>query len=116
MAMTIVMTRNLPDRYRGFLASAMHELAPGVYADPVMTRSVRERIWQVMIEWQSLLAEDGGIMMVWPQKSEPSGMAMSVLGWPKKELINHEGFWLTHRAFTAQDDPDDLLELQNLPE
>jgi CRISPR-associated endoribonuclease Cas2 subtype I-E len=43
--MTVVVTRNVPDRYRGFLASCMLELAPGVYTSPHMNQSVRERVW-----------------------------------------------------------------------
>ena len=31
MPMTIVVTRDVPDRYRGFLASIMPEAGPGVY-------------------------------------------------------------------------------------
>ena len=42
--MTVVVTRNVPGRYRGFLASCMLEVAPGVYTNPGMTRAVRERV------------------------------------------------------------------------
>ncbi|MEI2616046.1 MAG: type I-E CRISPR-associated endoribonuclease Cas2e [Thermomicrobiales bacterium] len=45
------MTRNVPDRFRGFLASVMCEVTPGVYTSPGMTRAVRERVWAVMEEW-----------------------------------------------------------------
>ena len=30
MAMAVVVTRNVEDRYRGFLASVMLEVAPGI--------------------------------------------------------------------------------------
>ena len=45
MAMTVVVTRNVEARYRGFLASAMLEVAPGVYVAPEMSKG--ERIWSV---------------------------------------------------------------------
>ena len=44
MPMTVLVTRNAPMRYRGFLASCMLELAAGVYTSPRMTRAVRERV------------------------------------------------------------------------
>ena len=61
--MTIVVTRSVPDRYRGFLASCMLELAPGVYASPEMSRAVRDRVWAVCCEWSGLLAKDGGVLI-----------------------------------------------------
>ena len=40
--MTIVVTVNVEARYRGFLASTMLEIAPGVYTSPRMTSGIRE--------------------------------------------------------------------------
>lgn len=34
MPMTVVVTRDVPDRFRGFLVSVMLEIAPGVYTAP----------------------------------------------------------------------------------
>jgi CRISPR-associated protein Cas2 len=92
--MTVVVTRNVPDRYRGFLASCMLELAPGVYTSPHMNRSVRERVWAVCCEWAGILPDDGGVLMTWLEKKEPSGQAIQVLGWPKKDLVEIDGMWL----------------------
>jgi CRISPR-associated protein Cas2 len=38
MPMTVVVTRDVEDRYRGFLSSVMLELAPGVYTGPRLGR------------------------------------------------------------------------------
>ena len=46
--MTVVVTVNVEPRYRGFLASAMLEIAPGVYTGPNMTGGIRDRIWEVL--------------------------------------------------------------------
>jgi len=91
---TVVVTRNAPDRYRGFLASCMLELAPGVYTSPHMSQSVRERVWAVCCEWAGALPNDGGVLMTWQDKHRPSGQAVLVLGWPKKELVELDGMWL----------------------
>ena len=92
--MVVVVTRNTPDRYRGFLGSCMLEIAPGVYTSPGMTKAVRERVWAVCCEWAQLLADDGGVLMTWRDKQHPSGQAILSLGWPKKDIIEHDGFWL----------------------
>ena len=44
MSMTIVVTRNVEARVRGFLASTMLEIASGVYTAPTLTPAVRDRI------------------------------------------------------------------------
>ena len=92
--MTVVITRNAPGRYRGFLASCMLELAPGVYASPRMNEAVRQRIWAICCEWAGVLPDDGGVLMTWRDKREPSGQAVRVLGWPKKEFIELDGMWI----------------------
>jgi CRISPR-associated protein Cas2 len=89
----------------------MHEIAPGVYVSPRMKKSVRERVWKVMLEWAELVPEDGGIVLFWKTSTAPSGLGVRVLGWPKKELVEHEGTWLTLRSLTAAHDIDELQEL-----
>jgi CRISPR-associated protein Cas2 len=94
MSMTVVVTRNVPDRYRGFLASCMLELAPGVYTSPQMSKAVRDRVWAVCCEWAGVLPDESGVLMTWQDKQMPSGQAVLVLGWPKKELVELDGLWL----------------------
>lgn len=92
--MTVVVTRNVPNRYRGFLASCMLELAPGVYTSPQMNPAVRERVWNVCCDWAGVLPDDSGVIMTWRDAKEPSGQAVRVLGWPKKDLVEVDGMWL----------------------
>ena len=40
MPMTVIVTRDVEPRYRGFLASAMLEIAPGVYVAPDLSSGV----------------------------------------------------------------------------
>jgi CRISPR-associated protein Cas2 len=100
MDMTVIVTRNAPERFRGFLASCMLEVAPGVYANPRMSEGVRERVWDVMLDWGTVLPTDGGILMTWKDASAPSGQALRMLGWPSKEIVEHEGVWVV-RADTG---------------
>jgi CRISPR-associated protein Cas2 len=97
MPFTVVVTRNAPGRTRGFLASVMLEIAPGVYVSPAMTRGVRERVWDVMLGWASLLPEDGGILMTYPERGAPGGQTILTVGFPKAQLVDETGFWLARR-------------------
>ena len=72
----------------------MLEIAPGVYVAPNMTKGVRERVWDVMIEWHEFLPPDGGVLMTFFDNAAVGGQAMQVLGFPKKELIDVDGLWL----------------------
>ncbi len=111
--MTVAVTRNTPDRFNGFLASCMHDIAPGVYVAPRMKKSVRERVWTVMLDWSELLSSDAGVVLFWKSRTAPSGLGMRFVGWPKKELVEQEGMWLTVRALTAQHDIEELMELED---
>jgi CRISPR/Cas system-associated endonuclease Cas1 len=48
MSMTVIATRNVEPKVRGFLASVMLEVGPGVYCAPRISPAVRDRIWSVM--------------------------------------------------------------------
>jgi CRISPR-associated protein Cas2 len=99
MAMTVVVTRNLPDRFRGFLASAMCEIAPGVYTAPRMTPGVRDRLWNVLEDWWSGAPEQA-IVMTWPDSKLPGGQQVRTLGVPRTEVCNIQGIFLTRRDLT----------------
>jgi CRISPR-associated protein Cas2 len=94
MSMTVVVTRNVPARFRGFLASCMLEVAPGVYVAPDMNRGVRERVWAVCCDWAGLLPDDAGVLITFRDKHAPGGQAIKTLAWPKKEVVEVDGLWL----------------------
>lgn len=93
MPMTVVVTNDVPGRFRGFLASCMLEVAPGVYTAPRMTKAVRNRVWRVFEDWREALA-DGWILMTWPDSKAPAGQAIQTLGTPCRHLREHEGLVL----------------------
>ena len=97
MSMTVVVTRNISDRMRGFLASTMLELAPGVYSSPRLNVAVRERIWEVAEEW--FASETGAsVVMLWADSQKPGGMRVRVLGLPPVELVEVDGLILSRRS------------------
>ncbi|TSE20594.1 CRISPR-associated endoribonuclease Cas2 [Tepidimonas alkaliphilus] len=99
MSMTVVATRNVSARVRGFLASVMLELAPGIYCAPRISPAVRQRIWQVLEDWFPN-EKDASIVMLWSEREMPAGQAVKVLGVPRIELVEVDGIVLARRPST----------------
>lgn len=95
--MTIVVTRNVPGRFRGFLASCMCEIAPGVYTAPRMTPGIRERVWKVLESWYEP-APETAVLMTWPEPALPGGQELRTLGLPRQDLCEYGGVYLARRA------------------
>jgi CRISPR-associated protein Cas2 len=94
--MIVVVTTNAPPRTRGFLASCMLEIAPGVYTAPRMSTAVRERVWSVIADWYE--GEPvGSVVMTWADRTQPGGQAVAVLGLPPVQLVEHDGIILVRR-------------------
>ncbi len=94
MSMTVIVTRNVSDRVRGFLASSMLELAPGVYSAPRITPAVRDRIWRVLNEWFPN-EKEASIVMLWADAGMPGGQATVALGLPAIQLFEIDGMLVT---------------------
>ena len=91
--MTVIVTINVDRRYRGFLASAMLEIAPGVYTSPNMTSGIRQRIWEVLSEWYYQLGQ-GSIVMTWRDPGAVSEQEIKTLGESPKEIVDADGVYL----------------------
>ncbi|MDR3518485.1 MAG: type I-E CRISPR-associated endoribonuclease Cas2e [Azospirillaceae bacterium] len=94
MPMTILITRDVPDRVRGFVGSVMLELGPGFYVAPVLSAAVRNRIWQVLTDWQGELAQ-GSVVLAWQDARATGGIGLSFLGTPAREIVEHDGLYLS---------------------
>ena len=95
--MTVVVTRDVETRYRGFLASAMLEVAPGVYVSPDLSAGVRERVWTVIKSWYGTLNR-GAVVMIWRDRASSGGLALRHLGDPPKEICDADGVLLVKRV------------------
>lgn len=96
MSLVVIVTRDVADRFRGFLASTMLEIAPAVYISPRMNAGVRLRIWDVLSNWHDAEPR-GSIVMVWRDLNETGSVGIENLGSPPRELIEMDGMWLTKR-------------------
>ncbi|MBM4344317.1 MAG: type I-E CRISPR-associated endoribonuclease Cas2 [Deltaproteobacteria bacterium] len=105
MPMTVAVTREVAPRVRGFLASVMCEVAPGVYVGPRLNPLVRARIVNVLGEWQMALG--GAVTLLWQDGSKPGGLAVRCFGEPVRELCELDGIFLSHTPL----DGDELVKL-----
>ena len=93
--MTVVVTRNVPDRIRGFLASSMLEVAPGVYTGCTLSTAVRDRIWRVLQGW--FPGTESSIVMVWRNSTVPGGQSVKLLGEPPIDMVELDGIVVAFR-------------------
>ncbi|MEQ9696091.1 type I-E CRISPR-associated endoribonuclease Cas2e [Shimia sp. SDUM112013] len=96
MPLTVIVTRDVEARYRGFLTSAMLEVSPGVYVAPDMTKGVRERVWAVMRDWHLTLGR-GSLTLLWRDKSAVGHLRIETLGEPPKNIVDADGVLLVKR-------------------
>jgi len=85
MALTLIVTRDVAARYRGFLASVMPEVAPGVYLSPDVSAAVRERIWAVMEAWWDH-APGSALILAYADREAVGRLAIRTLGTPPVAL------------------------------
>lgn len=97
MALVMIVTRDVPDRFHGFLASVMLEVAPNVFCAPRMNPGVRERVWSVLSDWHQREPR-GSVVMVWRDLDATGGVGLAHLGTPPRELVQIDGMWLTRRS------------------
>lgn len=97
MSMTVAVTRNVSPRIRGFLASTMLELGPGVYSAPRLSKAVRERMWKVLNDW-FMVEQDASIVLIWADTNQPGGQSVRVLGLPPVKFVDLGGLLVTHKA------------------
>lgn len=86
MPMTVVVTRNVMPRFRGFLASVMLEIAPGVYVHPQLSAGVRERVWTVLSDWYAAVPGTS-IVMTWSDRAAAGRQSVRTLGTPPIDLV-----------------------------
>ncbi len=114
MPATTIVTRNVPDRFRGFLASCACEIAPGVFVAPRMNKDVRERVWRVLRSWFPLGAAYS-VVMTWPDKNAAGGLGLLGLGVPPYEIVDHDGFAIVRTELNSAERVALKIEDENVP-
>ncbi len=96
MAITMIVTRDVESRYRGFLTSVMLEISAGVYVAPDMSAGVRSRVWSVLSDWYGVLGR-GAIVMVWRDVKATGNLRIETLGESPKTIVDADGVLLVKR-------------------
>lgn len=96
MAITMIVTRDVEARYRGFLTSVMLEISAGVYVAPDMSAGVRGRVWAVLSDWYEVLGR-GAIVMVWRDPQAVGNLRIDTLGEAPKKIVDADGILLVKR-------------------
>lgn len=100
MALTILITRDVEERYRGFLSSVMLELAPGVYASPHLSARARDKVWSVVSDWHANLGQ-GSVTLVYPDRGADGGLMVRSVGTPSRLPVRLDGVLLTIRESSS---------------
>lgn len=96
MALTMIVTRDVEMRYRGFLTSIMLEVSAGVYVAPDMSSAVRDRVWSVMTDWWTELGR-GSLTLVWRDITAIGNLRIETLGEPPRTIVDADGILLVKR-------------------
>lgn len=96
MSLTMIVTRDVEARYRGFLTSIMLEVSPGVYVSPRLNKGVRDRVWTVLSDWHMTLGR-GSVTMVVRNRAAVGEMEIKTLGTPPKTVVDADGVLLVKR-------------------
>jgi CRISPR-associated protein Cas2 len=96
VALVMIVIRDVPDRFHGFLSSVMLEVSPNVFVSPRMNPGVRMRVWEVMSQWH-VHERQGSLVMVWRDLNAVGGVGIANLGDPPRELVEADGMWLVRR-------------------
>lgn len=97
MSLTVLITRDVEDRYRGFLASAMLEVAPGMYVSPNLSSRARDKLWSVVTDWHADLGS-GSLTLVYADRQADGGLTVRSLGTPPRSAVRLDGVLLMHRV------------------
>lgn len=100
MALVMIVIRDVPDRFHGFLSSVMLEVSPNVFVSPRMNSGARTRVWEVMADWHRS-ERRGSLVMVWRDLNAIGGVGIANLGDPPRELVEADGMWLVRRRQTS---------------
>lgn len=97
MNLTVVITRDVEDRYRGLLSSAMLEASPGVYMSGSLSARARDALWKIMTDWHAQLGR-GSIAVLYTDKHADGGIGVQSLGNPPRRPVRLDGALLMHKG------------------
>lgn len=92
--LTVVITRDVDNRYHGLLRSVMLEASTSIYVSTQLNREARRRLWEVIERWHRAL-QRGSIVMIWRDAGVPGDIGVKSLGNTPRDLYEVDGILLT---------------------
>lgn len=92
--MMIIVTRNAPEKLRGYLASTLLEIESGIYFSQVGSPRVRAQIWEIVMGWAEI---DTGAVMIYHDKNVPHNFSFEKIGSAPIELKEVDGMLLSFK-------------------
>lgn len=92
--LTVVITRDVDNRYRGLLRSAMLEASTSIYVSAQLNREARNRLWDVISRWHQALNR-GSVVMLWRDPNASGDIGVKSLGDIPRDLCEVDGILLT---------------------
>ena len=93
-ALTLIITRDVENRHRGLLHSAMLEVSTGVYVSLQMNQDARDRVWAVLSKWYQARPR-GSIVMIWRDRDGIGNVGARHLGEISRYICEVDGILLT---------------------
>lgn len=92
--LTVIITRDVDNRFRGLLRSAMPEVSTSVYVSSQLNREARNRLWDVIDRWHKAL-QRGSVIMIWRDGRLSGDMGVKIVGNAPRDLYDADGILLT---------------------
>jgi CRISPR-associated protein Cas2 len=92
MGLTVVVTRNAPDRLRGFLRSTMVEVSSHTFLSVFLTKRAREAIWAEVAPFGS---DNVSVLMVYEDSTLATRCVVRISGEPQRDFLVLDGLLLS---------------------
>lgn len=92
--LTIIITRDVDNRFRGLLRSVMLEVSAGIYVSAQLNREARNRLWNVIERWHQVL-QCGSVTMIWRDTRSSGDIGVKIVGVSSRDLYDADGILLT---------------------
>ena len=97
MKSVVVVVRDVPDRFRGYLKSLFLEFSVNAFVSPAMDEGVIERSWKILSDWHDAEGK-GSIIMIVPDRKATGGLNIRLKGEAVREIIDLDGVFCTRKT------------------
>ena len=100
--MVVICVSDVADRFHGYLRSVMLNVHTGVFVSMDLDAGTRERVFSTIEGWWNAQPR-GSIVYVARNPAEPLGVELRLLGAPRRNIVEYDGFLGLSRSLTEDD-------------